>query len=95
MYESSTRMSGWNRVLAIIFGLFVIGVGFAAIFFPAIVVGFLTVLFSIAFIVLGFWALSVGISGQRDTLSEGTGSATSSRQGTSSVPDKGVTTQSS
>ena len=58
-------MSGWSRVLAIIFGLFIIGVGFTAIFYPAIVVGLLTVLFAIAFIMLGFWALSMGLSGRR------------------------------
>ena len=60
-----SRMSGWSRALAIIFGLFVIGVGFSAIFYPSIVVGFLTVLFSISFILLGLWALSMGISGSR------------------------------
>lgn len=64
MYES-TKIPGWSRALAIIFGLFIIGVGFTAIFFPAIVVGFITVLFSIAFIMMGLWALSMGISGQR------------------------------
>jgi uncharacterized membrane protein HdeD (DUF308 family) len=69
MYQSSS-MSGWSRALAIIFGLFIIGVGITAIFEPAIVVGFVTVLFAIAFIMLGFWALSMGISGQRVVMSK-------------------------
>jgi hypothetical protein len=58
-------MSGWSRGIAIVLGLFVIGVGFAAIFEPVIVAGFVTFLFSIAFIMMGFWALSMGISGQK------------------------------
>lgn len=74
-------MSGWSRALAIIFGLFIIGVGFTAIFYPAIVGAFVTVLFSIAFIMLGFWALSMGISGQRVVMSRSSNeSITSSRQ---------------
>jgi len=63
--SKTSKMSGWTRALAIVFGLFVIGVGFAAIFFPAIVVGLLTFLFSVAFIFMGLFALSMGISGQR------------------------------
>ncbi len=87
-------MSGWSRVLAIVLGLFVIGVGIAAIFFPSIVVGFLTFLFAISFIIMGFWALSMGISGQRLTMPQGTGPVTSSRQSTTTVPDQGVRAQS-
>lgn len=55
-------------MVAIILGLFVIGVGITAIFFPSIVVGLVTVLFSIAFIMMGFWALSMGVSGRRVTM---------------------------
>ena len=61
----TTRMSGWSRGLAIALGLFVMGVGFAAIFYPAIVAGFVTFLFSVSFIIMGLWALSMGLSGQR------------------------------
>jgi len=78
---SSNRMSGWSRAIAVIFGLFIIGVGFTAIFYPVIVAGFLTVLFAIAFIMLGFWALSMGISGQRVVMSRASNQPiTSSRQ---------------
>jgi len=80
MSKTRSSMSGWSRAIAIILGLFVIGVGFAAIFFPAIVVGFLTVLFSIAFIMMGFWALSVGISGQRVMVARTDAVISSSRQ---------------
>ena len=93
MYQTS-RMSGWSRALAIVLGLFVLGVGFSAIFFPAIVVGFITVLFAIAFIFMGLWALSMGISGQRVTMPQSAGSVSSSRQPTNTVPDKGVSSQS-
>ena len=95
MYESS-RMSGWSRALAIILGLFVIGVGFTAIFYPAIVVGFLTVLFAISFIMLGLWAVSMGVSGQRVKVvaPQTTRTEPSSRQPTSTVPDQGISAQS-
>lgn len=73
-------MSGWSRALSIIFGLFIIAVGILVIFEPAIVVGLVTVLFAIAFIMLGFWALSMGISGRRVVM---TGSQQNPAKGTS------------
>jgi hypothetical protein len=80
-------MSGWSRGLAIVLGLFVIGVGFAAIFEPAIVAGFVTALFAISFIMMGFFALSMGIAGQRvrmpQTMTQG---GTTSRQPTTTIP---------
>jgi uncharacterized membrane protein HdeD (DUF308 family) len=79
MSQTST-MSGWSRALAVILGIFVIAVGFTAIFFPGIVVGFLTVLFSIAFIIMGLWAVSVGVTGQRTTMGPSTGSTSTSGQ---------------
>lgn len=85
-------MSGWSRALAIAIGLFAIGLGFTAIFFPAIVVGFITVLFSIAFILMGLWALATGIAGQRTTISQPMRAPTS-REPSSTVRDQETTTQ--
>ena len=81
-------MPGWARALAIAMGLFVIGVGFSAIFFPAIVVGFLTIMFSIAFIFMGFWALSMGLSGRRIKMPQNPTSYQSSQSNLNSMPDE-------
>ena len=83
-------MSGWTRALAIIMGLFVVSVGLTAIFYPVIVAGFVTALFSIAFIMLGLWALSIGISGQR-TSARSPVNISSSTQATNTATDEGIT----
>ncbi|MFI5420921.1 MAG: hypothetical protein ACHQ1H_08135 [Nitrososphaerales archaeon] len=89
---SETRIAGWARAFAIIMGFFVIIVGFSAIFYPAIVAGFVTALFSIAFIMLGLWALAIGISGQRVASQTPVAVAnTSSTQPASSMRKEGIT----
>ncbi len=69
MYQT-TRMGGWTRALAIVVGLVIMGIGFTVVFFPSIVVGILTFLFAVAFIMIGLYALATGISGERVVMTQ-------------------------